>query len=1747
MPATVASWTQLPGYVGTVTVQTCYSGQGTFTNFTITGDCVISNGVWTHTTNATSAINRLGVTVGGAFLLASNAQISVDSRGFQQGSGPGGVGTGDSRGPSHGGQGAYTQASAPEPTYGSAFQPTTLGSGGGSGGGGGPGGGAVQLTVAGAAQIDGSILAKGGYRTDGLTRPATGGSIFITAGTLSGGGLLDARALDIGSWVGGGGGRIAVILTNGTTFGSLTMRAYGGTGAADGVRLYHGAAGTIYRQTMGQTIGQGTLTIDNNGYALSALYAVTEPSEAMNLNSLQTLIITNGGMFSVVTNTTLDFATTSIQGGGELKIRATNLVSFPAPFIVTNTYRLCLDTNVSAVGNWTIMTNAVVTHSPNFYLGPNPERRINLTLGGNLTIAAGGAIDVTDRGYAGNTGPGPGTGDNFNASHGGRGASGIPAATYGSVLQPMTQGSGNTTGSKFPGAGAVVLSVTGSTTIDGAIRAYSVSSWPRCAAGGSVFITTGTMGGGGTIDASAGASGVAGAGGGRVAVILTNGASFGSVVFKAYGGDGGGTTQEGAAGTIYKQTTNDVANGGIVVIDNVNLATNGIIFTPLPAFQTSIEDLRKTQWTAQNKGKIGLVTNVSIAGLTLNASSYLDLAGYTGTVSALTITNKSFGAGTYAASSLGGLVSDSSGGSGRIVVIPPALYVDDTNVMEGASGTTTNASFGVRIVNAVVPVTFSYYTTNGTATNGVDFVGTNGTVTIPAGVTQTNILVAVIGHDWIQPAKTFRLEVTNVTGTAVANSEGVCTISNTNARTIAIGPTTVNQPASGTTNAIFTVTLSQVIGTDVSFLYDTQDGSATVADGDYNPVSGVAGTITAGQTTTNIAIVINGDNAAESVESFNVVLRNPSPNATLGGASTGVCSVINNNGPPVLFVTNLVTVTEGNSGTTNAVLAVWSSKSPTNRVTFQYGTLDGTATTNDHDYVGTIAGVGALEIGQTQTNIVIPVNGDLKVEPTERFYVVMSNPSNAVIVTAATGACDIVNDDYPFVWSGAGTNSLASNTNNWRWNGVQATRLPASTDDVLLDSTSNSSNLIWNAASNGLSATVANWRQTVDYTGTVTVQTVYGPAWFTNLTISGDCVISNGVWTHLANPVGNTATYRLAVTVGGAFTLASAAQIGIDSLGFQQGSGPGGVGAGDARGASHGGQGGYQQSGLPEPTYGSAFQPTTLGSGGSSGGGGGTGGGAVQLTVGGTAQIEGPIQARGGTSNTKPASGGSIFITAGSMIGGGLLDVRAVDLGASSWSAGGGGRIAVILTNGTTFGSITLRANGGASGTYGGRSNHGAAGTIYRQIMGQTSGQGTLIIDNNGYPFAMHAVTEPCEALNVNALQALVITNGAMFSVVTNTTLDFAVANIQGGGELKIRSTNGVSFPAPFIVTNAYRLCLDTNVSAVGNWTIMTNAVVTHSPNFYLGPNSERSINLTLAGDLTIAAGGAIDVSDRGYAGGTGPGAGTWDTLDASHGGQGASGGATPAATYGAVLRPMTQGSGNSTGGGVNPGGGVVMLSVSGTTTIDGAIRANATYGGRRSAGGSVFITTGSLGGNGTVDASAGNSDVAGAGGGRIAVILTNGTSFGSVVLKAYGGDGGGTTQEGAAGTVYRQTMNDATNAGIVLVDNNSLATNVVVTPVPAFVGSTENLAKTQWTAQNKGKIGLVTNVTIASVTLNGNAYLELGGYTGSVSFLTITNHAFRDGTYAASDLGGLVTDSSGGNGRIIVNSPLRGTVFKFR
>ncbi len=174
--------------------------------------------------------------------------------------------------------------------------------------------------------------------------------------------------------------------------------------------------------------------------------------------------------------------------------------------------------------------------------------------------------------------------------------------------------------------------------------------------------------------------------------------------------------------------------------------------------------------------------------------------------------------------------------------------------------------------------------------------------------------------------------------------------------------------------------------------------------------------------------------------------------------------------------------------------------------------------------------------------------------------------------------------------------------------------------------------------------------------------------------------------------------------------------------------------------------------------------------------------------------------------------------------------------------------------------------------------------------------------------------------------------------------------------------------------------------------TVINGAVVTHRTQEIPG------IDLTISGDVLIDHSSRFDASERGYVKGTGPGRST-NGYAAGYGGRG-SGGTFAGPTYGDPYDPRDLGSGGDTissqGGGT--GGGVVILDITGSLTLNGAIEANGQHGRSSDAsgsGGSVNIHAERILGTGHISAHGGDGNYAdwvtdsgtnGGGGGRVAL-----------------------------------------------------------------------------------------------------------------------------------------------------------------
>lgn len=700
------------------------------------------------------------------------------------------------------------------------------------------------------------------------------------------------------------------------------------------------------------------------------------------------------------------------------------------------------------------------------------------------------------------------------------------------------------------------------------------------------------------------------------------------------------------------------------------------------------------------------------------------------------------------------------------------------------------------------------------------------------------------------------------------------------------------------------------------------------------------------------------------------------------------------------------------------------------------------------------------------------------------------------------------------VWNGGGANALASNTNNWS-GGI----LPVAGDDVVISS--DSGNIIWDGGVDGLTDTVANWNQQEGYSGTVTFRTVYpGVGDFTNFTINGNAVLAGGIWTH--DPNTNAEISRLCVTIAGDLSVSQSANIGTLGLGYKAGAGPGGATGGN--GATHGGRGGNG----PTTVYGSIFAPENLGSGGNS-----NGGGAIRLVVGGELNLDGIITAST-INGSYSGAGGSIFITAGSVTGAANAVIRANGTpNGSSYYGGSGGRVAVILTDPAADFSSFQGGVQAYGGWVGGRS--GAAGTVYLETAAQGAGHGTLIIDNKGGfdLAAKHVYTIMPGGTDMSVFDEVIIRENGYLAIGSGSTIDFNNVNLIGESATKahmaLLADDAVIFPQEFVFSG-YTLNLNVPFTVAGNWRVASGGRLSHSAGL--------ALDLALNGNLTIDTGGQINVDGRnGTSGGLGSG------TTSGYGGLGGDP-ASMGASYGSILAPAERGSGSG-------GGGLIKLVISGALTNNGVVTSS---GGGKASGGGINITAGTIGGTvatAAIRATGGSGDNGySGGGGRVAVTLTTpGADFDAYAgtLSAFGGHSY-YPRRGAAGTVYRELPSEASGGGTVTVDNNGYTnayTLASLTSLPASTLSTENLRGTQWHVIGKGKVGLVKDEGIDTLTIAADSYMELSGHILSVNGLTIGGTKYGPGFYSAAMLNDGVSDNSGGSGLVLVKG--RGTTLIVR
>jgi len=309
---------------------------------------------------------------------------------------------------------------------------------------------------------------------------------------------------------------------------------------------------------------------------------------------------------------------------------------------------------------------------------------------------------------------------------------------------------------------------------------------------------------------------------------------------------------------------------------------------------------------------------------------------------------------------------------------------------------------------SMLPETVLYQTVAGTASDDDgDYIAVSGVLTIENTTTAT-ISVPILGDLMMEPDEMFIVELSQSSGPVITDPIGEGTILNDDFVNLSVSDTEVVEGDQGTSSAVFTATLDSPSSEPVTARFATGDGSATVADADYRASSGML-RIPAGALSTTFSVPVNGDLRDEPNETFEVVLGTPM-NATLVD-NRGVATILNDDSPGPSISIEDGEIVEGNEGSTTADFALFLSEPSEATVSVSFATEDGSATTEDEDYLAA-NGTVVFQPGETEGSLSVEVIGDLRVEADETFLVRLSEPSGGTLGEAeATGT--ILNDDEP--------------------------------------------------------------------------------------------------------------------------------------------------------------------------------------------------------------------------------------------------------------------------------------------------------------------------------------------------------------------------------------------------------------------------------------------------------------------------------------------------------------------------------------------------------------------------------------------------------------------------------------------------------------------------------------------------------------------------------------------------------------
>ncbi len=296
--------------------------------------------------------------------------------------------------------------------------------------------------------------------------------------------------------------------------------------------------------------------------------------------------------------------------------------------------------------------------------------------------------------------------------------------------------------------------------------------------------------------------------------------------------------------------------------------------------------------------------------------------------------------------------------------------------------------------------TVDYRFVGGSASNGVDYLGTNGTITFLPGETIQTISIPLIDDAMVETNETIHLVLTNAAGGVPLGGQKSATVT-------IVNDDTEFEFASAVFRGNENVLLGEVIISRHGVLTNTDTVTFTTTNGSAGAADFIADSFEVeflpGESNITVTVAILDDELFEGDETISLSLSNPSADTQLGALSAAALLIVDDEAHVDFELTGF-TVNEYSNFVTVVVRRTGGTVNP---ISVTYATSDGSAI-DGSDYVGstnTVSFLGDQFVattngsgdvifvpGETTRTIQIPIIDDVLGEGNENFTITLSDP-----------------------------------------------------------------------------------------------------------------------------------------------------------------------------------------------------------------------------------------------------------------------------------------------------------------------------------------------------------------------------------------------------------------------------------------------------------------------------------------------------------------------------------------------------------------------------------------------------------------------------------------------------------------------------------------------------------------------------------------------------------------------------------